>query len=162
MTGKFLLFVCLILVTAIAPGMVLGQSGRASATPVNISTGTPSTIAIREQFLVQQEQIIERELQQVTRCIANASLNVVLVDPTGIINRVPQTDIVNCTRRLNQLQRQVARLAREAQQLANDAQVQATALETQARLAELQQNLRALSSGTTAGGTSSALGGTAR
>jgi Mg2+ and Co2+ transporter CorA len=149
-------YIVLITLIAAIPGVVLGQaSDIASATPVNVSVGTPSIFTIRQQILNQQQEIIEREFQQVARCIKTSSLNVVLTDPTGIINKVPQTDLVNCRRRLSQLQRQVARIAREAQQLSRDAEQQSAALETQARLAELQQNLRAILSSLTSAGSAS-------
>ncbi len=144
---RFMVFVCVMIVMAAIPGTVPAQATDvASATPVNISTGTPSTFTIKQQIIAQQVAQIQREVTQVSRCIRTASLDVVLRDPTGQINRVPQTDLIDCRRRLNALLRRLERLTRAANRLSRDARAQAVALETQSRLALLQQNLRALAS----------------
>ena len=143
---RFGICACVLVMMAAMPGMGQAQSSSvASATPVNISTGTPSSFTIKQQILEQQEAAIRRELVQLNLCISTASLDVVLTDPTGQINRVPQTDIINCGRALSALQRRLQRLSRAAEQLSRDAQAQSVALETQQRLALLQQNLRAFS-----------------
>ncbi|MFH1116473.1 MAG: hypothetical protein V1792_21380 [Pseudomonadota bacterium] len=142
---RFGIFVLVLAVTAAVPGMGTAQSsGIASATPVNVSTGTPNTFTIKQQIIAQQQAEIERALTQLNLCISTASLDVVLTDPSGQINRVPQTDIINCRRALNSLQRRLVTLARSAEQLSRDARAQSAALQTQERLAELQQNLRAM------------------
>ncbi|MDQ7783771.1 MAG: hypothetical protein RDU20_12885 [Desulfomonilaceae bacterium] len=141
------IFVCLIVAIACAPVTAQAQStGTAAATPVNTSTATPSAFTIKQQILAQQQADIQRRFAEVARCIRTASLNVVLFDPAGQINTVPQTDLVNCGRQLRVLERRLQQLSRAAKQLSGDAQAQAVALETQARLALLQQNLRALAS----------------
>jgi len=122
----------------------------APATEARASSGRPSTIQIRQQFLKQQQAAIQSELREVQRCIKNSRLFVVLIDQQGRINRVPQTDLVNCSRRLAQLQRQILSLARKAEDLARDAQYKAMLLEDALREEERAAKLRALQG--TAGG----------
>jgi hypothetical protein len=105
------------------------QVPSSSATPATQSSGRPSTIAVKQDFLRQRQAILERDVEESLRCIESASNPQTLRDPEGNINRVPQTDLVNCTRRLAQLRRQLDSLAREAKQLAQDAQVQANAVQ---------------------------------
>jgi len=156
---RLVIYVCVIIVMAATPEVGLGQAtNRAAATPVNTSTGTPSAFTIKQQILEQQQAEIQRGLTELTRCISTASLDVVLRDPSGQINRVPQTDLVNCRRALSVLERRLQRLSRAAAQLSRDAQAQAIALETQARLALLQQNLRALAGDIFSASVSSRLG----
>lgn len=62
------------------------------------------------------------------RCIANARRN--LRDLRGNINRVAQTDLINCGRKVIQLQRLLERMGRTAGRLA----VEAEALALQAIL----------------------------
>jgi hypothetical protein len=144
---RFAIYVFAVAIMVAIPQMVLAQTSTvAGATPVNTSTGTPSSFTIKQQILEQQQAQIQREVTEVTRCIRTASLDVVLRDPTGQINRVPQTDLINCRRALSNLQRRLQRLSRAATQLSRDARARSIALETQARLALLQQNLRALAS----------------
>jgi hypothetical protein len=125
-----------------APGSVAQQASSASATPVTQSSGRPSTIAIKEDFLRQRQAILERDIEEARRCIESASNPQTLRDPEGNINRVPQTDLVNCTRRLVQLQRQLDSLAREAKQLAQDAQAQATAIQRKLQQTKTRQILQ--------------------
>lgn len=102
---------------------------RASATPATPSSGRPSTIQIKQNMLMQQVAILQRQLIEVRRCISTASLPQVLRDPSGFVNRVPQTDIVNCSRQLQTITRKLARLNRESSQLVQDAQMQAITLQ---------------------------------
>jgi hypothetical protein len=112
-----------------------GQRG-ATATPEVPTSGTPSTIQIKRNFLNQQIRAVNSQIQVAQRCIVNASRSQVLRDPQGNINLVPSQDIVNCSRTLAALQRQLASLSKQAAKLAQDAQVQAAAL--QARQKQLQ------------------------
>lgn len=124
----------------------VSATGSAAATAASASSGRPSSIQIRQQFFNQEQAYLERQLREVQRCIKTASLNVVLFDPRGNINRVPQTDLVNCRRRLAQLTRQVNSLARRAQQLGQEAQAQALKLQREALAEQTAQNLRAINS----------------
>lgn len=131
--------VCLLcLCLALPTGAQQAQPG-ATATPVSPSTGRPSTIQIRENILNQKRRALNSQIQVAERCIANASRPQVLRDPQGNVNIVPSTDIVNCTRTLKALERQLAGLAREAQQLAQDAQVAAAAFQARQKQLEAQK-----------------------
>lgn len=117
------------------------QSQAVSAKPVTRSSGRPSSMEIKQNALAQQQAILQGRLREVRRCITDASLPQVLRDPEGNMNRVPQTDLVDCTRKLSQLERQLKSLARQAAQLAQDAQFEGMELQgkvegkkTQARL----------------------------
>lgn len=134
-------FVCLCL--ALPLGAQEGQGG-ATATAVSPSSGRPSTIQIRQNILNQKRRALNSQVEVAQRCITNASQPTVLRDPQGNVNIVPSTDIVNCTRTLEALLRQLASLARESERLAQDAQAQAAALQrkqkqTQQRAAELRR-----------------------
>jgi hypothetical protein len=102
--------------------MSIAQVTSASARPVSPSTGRPTSLAIRENILEMKRADIERQIEEAARCIQDASNPTILRDPEGNINRVPQTDLVNCSRRLAQLQRQLQAVAREANQLAVNAE----------------------------------------
>lgn len=110
-----------------------------AATPVVPSTGRPSTIQIRQNTLNQKLRAVNSQIQIAQRCIANASRPEVLRDPQGNVNIVPSTDIVNCTRTLEALLRQLDGLNREAQQLSQDAQVAAAAFQRQQKLLQTQK-----------------------
>lgn len=121
----------------ISGAAVVPPSGaRASATPATASSGRPSTIQIKQNIILQQVAILQRQLIDVRRCIYTASLPQVLMDPTGMVNRVPQTDIVNCSRQLQTITRKLASLSRESSQLLQDAQMEAFTLQ---RLLEAQK-----------------------
>ncbi len=111
-----------------------------AATPVVPSTGRPSTIQIRQNILNQKRRALNSQVQVAQRCIANASRPEVLRDPEGNVNIVPSTDIVNCTRTLEALLRQLDGLTRETQQLAQDAQVEAATLQRQQQQLQAQKN----------------------
>jgi hypothetical protein len=97
-------------------------STNASAQPASRSSGQPSALEIQENALNMQLAQIEGDLREVKRCISNASNPQVLRDFNGNINRVPQVDLVDCSRRLKQLERQLAGLKRQATSLSLDAQ----------------------------------------
>ncbi len=102
---------------------------RASATPATPSSGRPSTIQIKQNILLQQVALLQRQLIEVRRCLYTASLPQVLRDPSGFVNRVPQTDIVNCRRQLDIITRKLTSLSRQSNQLVQDAQMQAIAMQ---------------------------------
>ncbi len=110
-----------------------------AATPVVPSTGTPSSVQIRQNILNQKRRALNSQIDVAQRCIKNASRPEVLRDPEGNVNIVPSTDIVNCTRTLEALLRQLDGLAREAQQLAQDAQVVATNLQKKQKQIQAQK-----------------------
>jgi hypothetical protein len=120
------------------------QTSTAAATPVTASSGRPSSFQIQQNFFTIQLAGINRQLQQVQRCIANATNPQILRDPEGNINRVPKTDAITCAYQLKLMQRQLASLARQQAKLAQDASAQAGFLEVTQRQAQLQQLLKAI------------------
>ena len=113
----------------------------AAATPVNTPSGGPSSLEIDQNSLAFRQAALKRELREIQRCIANASNPIILRDPQGNINRVPQLDLQNCSNRLVQLQRQLTSLQRQANALAQDAQFQAIVLQQARNIAALRVRL---------------------
>jgi hypothetical protein len=109
------------------------------------SGGRPSTIQVRQNIIAQKAAALQRELKQLQRCITNASQLQTLRDPEGNINIVPQNDLVNCTRRLLDLQRRQDSLNREIAALSLDAQPLAASAQRISRQAQLKSVLQALS-----------------
>ncbi len=85
--------------------------------------GAPSTADIAQNFITMQQAAIARQLRQVQSCISLAREN--LRDVQGNINRVAQTDLLNCQRRLGELLRAQANLRRQSARTAQDAAAQA-------------------------------------
>jgi hypothetical protein len=110
-----------------------------AATPVVPSTGTPSSVQIRQNILNQKRRALNSQIEVAQRCIKNASQPQTLRDPEGNVNIVPKTDLVNCTRTLEALLRQLDGLAREAQQLSQDAQATASALQRKQKQTQAQK-----------------------
>jgi hypothetical protein len=104
-------------------------SASASAKATSRSSGTPSTYAVKQHFIAMEQARIRGQIREAERCIANASNTQVVRDPEGNLNRVPQVDLIDCARSLQQLTRQLATLARKADQLTRDAEVAAIRLE---------------------------------
>ncbi|MBI4966173.1 MAG: hypothetical protein HY913_23040 [Desulfomonile tiedjei] len=125
----------------------MAQSRAASATPVSPSTGRASSFVIRQDILAMKQADIERQIDEARRCIQDASNATILRDPEGNINRVPQTDLVNCSRRLAQLQRQLEGLAREANQLSVDAEFQAAQIQRRLQRERSRLTIQQLRSG---------------
>jgi hypothetical protein len=123
-------FLCIICIGGLwSVSSSVAQSSTAAATPVSPSTGRASSIAIRQNILAMKQASILRQIKEAQLCIQNAANPTILRDPQGNINRVPSTDLTNCSRRLAQLQTQLQGLAREAKQLSVDAQFQAAQLQ---------------------------------
>ncbi|HMK34506.1 MAG TPA: hypothetical protein VK463_05535 [Desulfomonilaceae bacterium] len=133
---KLLCIGCLILL--IPAGIATGQQliPTAKARAVSVPSGRPSTLAIRANILAQKQAALQQQVLDAERCIAESSQPIVLRDPQGNINVVPQTDVVNCTRRLASLQRQLASLARQSDQLAKDADAFALFIQQKQQLLE--------------------------
>ena len=127
----------------IAPTMIYSQG--AAATPASRPSGIPSTITIQQNALAQQQIAMERELRVVSRCIQNASRN--LRDTKGNIDRVAQTDLLNCGQRAKQLERKLKSLARKADALSMSATAKALYLERLQALADLMSRLQGISGG---------------
>jgi hypothetical protein len=123
------------------PGGSFGQQSAARATPVASTSGRPSTFQIESNILEQQAARLQSQITIAQRCIAEASQPIVLRDPQGNVNIVPQTDVVNCTRRLVELQRQLVQLQRKSEQLSRDAQAAAITLQRKAMDIERQRRL---------------------
>ena len=115
------------------------QQRSATATPTVPSFGRPSSIQIRENILNQKRRALNSQIEVAQRCIQNASQPQTLRDPEGNVNIVPKTDIVNCSRTLEALLRQLDGLAREAQQLSQDAQATASALQRKQKQTQAQK-----------------------
>ena len=126
---------------AIVPAAVGQQSsaGTASARQVTASSGRPSAFEIEQNIINRKIAELQRQVNEAQRCIETASMPQILTDPQGNINRVPQTDIVNCTRQLEQLERQLVSLQRQAAQLSRDAAFQASQLQGLLRLQQIRQ-----------------------
>ncbi len=128
--------VCIVgMVSLFASKTIMGQptsstTGNAVATPVSVSSSAPSSFKIRANILAQKQAALLAQIEVAQRCIRTSSLPTVLRDPEGNLRTVPQTDIVNCTRTLNSLQRQLASLARESAKLSADAEAAAFRLES--------------------------------
>ncbi len=127
---------CLCLVL---PAAAQQQQRSATATPTVPSVGRPSSIQIRQNILNQKRRALNSQIEVAQRCIRNASQPQTLRDPEGNLNIVPKTDIVNCTRTLEALLRQLDGLAREAQQLSQDAQATASALQRKQKQTQAQK-----------------------
>jgi len=141
--GPLVLSLAVLAITSAAYGQLsVPQSNAAtvaSATTVGASSGRPSALEIEQNIIGLQIAELQRQVNDAQRCIATASLPQVLTDPQGNVNRVPQTDIVNCTRQLGQLERQLGRLQRKAAQLAKDATFQSVQLQGLLRAQQIRQ-----------------------
>ena len=123
-------FLCIICIGGMwSVSSSVAQSSSGAATPVSPSTGRASSIAIRQNILAMKQASILRQIKEAQLCIQNAANPTILRDPEGNINRVPSTDLVNCSRRLAQLQSQLQTLARDTKQLSLDAKFQAAQLQ---------------------------------
>ncbi len=121
------------------------QATSAAATPYTPSSGTPSALAIRTNFLNQIKAELQRQLREVQRCIDQATPN--LTGPSGIVNRVPSTDLVNCSRALAIVQAKLVSLGREADHIAAEAQALTIRLEALSQQNAALQRINLGSSG---------------
>ncbi|MEW6532498.1 MAG: hypothetical protein AB1473_16825 [Thermodesulfobacteriota bacterium] len=90
-------------------------------------SSAPSPLQIDQNFLKMSQEALQRELRETRRCIDNALLN--LRDVRGNVNRVNQVDLIDCRRRLSQVQRKIQQLGRAAERLNIEAQAQAAMLQ---------------------------------
>lgn len=142
-----------ILSILLAAPVAWGQaSPSAAARTTSRSSSVPSTYAVKQHFLSFQQARIQSEIREVQRCIADASNTQVVRDPEGNLNRAPQIDLTNCTRRLQQLTRQLTELVRSADALTRDADVAGIRLENIARDAVRQNRLKSSNPFSTSGG----------
>jgi hypothetical protein len=117
---------------ALAVPAAMAQSAAtpsSSARETTVSSGRPSTIKIKQDILQKRLDLLQREIEDAQRCIANASNPTLARDADGNLNRVPKTDGVNCARELNRLLFKLASLQREATQLSMDAQAASAAIQ---------------------------------
>jgi hypothetical protein len=135
--------VCLIF-ALVAPA-AWAQTSSATATPVNTSTGRPSTLQIRQNIVARERAAIQRGITEVQRCLNDATRAQTLRDPQGNINQVPKIDIVNCGRRLAILQDRIRSLSRRSAALTQDAQAQALALRRKLQATQTKLRLQGLS-----------------
>jgi hypothetical protein len=104
----------------------------ATARPAAVSSGRPSSIAIRANILQMQQAQIQAQIVVAQRCIRDATQSGTFRDPQGNVNVVPQTDAVNCARDLAALTRRLNSLVRESRRLAQDSTFQGTYLQRRA------------------------------
>ena len=103
----------------------------AKAVAVTPLSGVPSTTQIKSNILKQKIRALNSQIQVAKNCISYASRSNVLFDAAGNRNIVPSTDIVNCSRTLEALLRQLASLNGQTTAVAQDAQREAAFLQTQ-------------------------------
>jgi hypothetical protein len=129
---------CLLVILSLAFGATsfAQQKQSATATPVSPSGGGASPATINQNTLAFKRSELARQLRSIQLCISDASNPIVLRDPQGNINRVPQADLINCARRLGQLQRRLASLQRQSNRLAQEAQFQAVLLQDALQIAQ--------------------------
>lgn len=126
---RLLYFIGTLIVLSLFCCELASAQASAAATPARASSGKPSTIQIRQNILSQQIALVQRQIIEVRRCIYTARLPQVLRDPSGFVNKVPEVDLVNCSRQLQQLTRRLVGLSRESSQLVQDAQMQAISIQ---------------------------------
>lgn len=129
---------------AFAQGLTSAAASAAAKAVSTPSGGRPSSLQVRQNIIAQKAAALQRELKELQRCISNASQLQTLRDPEGNINIVPQNDLVNCTRRLQDLQRRQDSLNREIAVLAQAAGPLASAAQRAERTADWQRKLKAL------------------
>jgi chromosome segregation ATPase len=128
-----------LLVTIVAASAAPAQQLPARATPVSRISGTPSSATIKLDFLRQQADALEIDIRVALRCIETAQMR--LRDVEGEINRVASTDIINCGRRLSELQRQLAKLERASARLGEEAAAEAEILLSLKKQKEMLQSV---------------------
>lgn len=135
------------IVAILGTSAVRGQdvTPSASATETTQSSGRPSTLKIKQNFLQKRLALLQRQIDDARRCIANASNPTLARDPEGNLNRVPKTDLVNCTRELNRLLNELSSLQRDSAQLAIEAQAASAAIERRLRQERTKKLLQAVS-----------------
>jgi len=106
--------------------------------------GRPTPVLIQQNILAQKAAALVAQLKEIQRCILNASQLQTLRDPEGNINIVPQNDLTNCTRKLQDIQRQQDSLNREIAAFNMDAQAAGLRVQRLARITALQQEIQAL------------------
>lgn len=96
-----------------------GASPAARAASPRSSGGEPDAFTLKQRAISAVQENLQRELSDVERCLRRASIN--LLDNTGRVNRAKQIDLINCGRRLERIQRDLAQLARKSERLAFEA-----------------------------------------
>ncbi len=129
--------------------MVLAQqfSTSASATQISKIPGNPNSIEIKRNMLLQQQDSINQSITVAKACIKNSSMTQVLRDPEGNIRIVPSTDVVNCSRTLNELLNLLASNQKALDNLSQDAQLQFSRIVTQANKDKLRKRLQIITGG---------------
>ncbi|MGO9571843.1 MAG: hypothetical protein ACLP5H_30315 [Desulfomonilaceae bacterium] len=120
---------------ATLPSSSLPSAAAVAVTPLS---GVPSTTQIKSNILKQKIRALNSQIQIAQTCISEASRSNVLFDAAGNRNPVPSTDIVNCSRTLEALLRQLASLNGQTTAVAQDAQREAAFLQTQQKQKTLQ------------------------
>lgn len=140
---SLLVAACCLFVSAVSVGECPGQTSgsTAKATPVTASSSRPNGIQIKQNILAQKRAAINNELREVQRCLADASQPIALRDPQGNLNRVPQNYLLNCGRRLAELQRQLESLGRQAAMLSQDSEILRMATLRKYQAEQLKQRL---------------------
>jgi hypothetical protein len=128
---------------------VLAQQASTSATATQVprATGRPSSVDIKKNMLLQQQASITQSITVAKTCIKNNSMTQVLRDPDGIIRIVPSTDLVNCTRTLNQLLNLLASNQKALNNLSQDSQLESSRIITNANKNKVGKRLQIMSGG---------------
>lgn len=112
---------CLLLCAGVATAQ---QPTRARMSPMLPSSISPDYVSrgyeIRQRFLTQQQESLEREFRAVQRCIDYARRS--LRDVRGQINRTAQIDLQNCAARAVVLERKSKILERQGVRLSKQVQ----------------------------------------
>lgn len=122
------------------------QQGSTAAQQSSIITSAPSRFEIQRNFLTIERSNLTRQVRQLERCIRIARQN--LVDIQGNINRVAQTDLINCGRRLVMLLRKQQKLVRLSERLEAEALIELEMLSQLLRQASSMENITSLQSQT--------------
>jgi hypothetical protein len=132
-------------VLSVPTAMAQDVTPSSSATETTQSSGRPSTIKIKQNILQKRLALLERQIDDARRCIANASNPTLARDTEGNLNRVPKTDLVNCTRELNRLLYELSSLQRTVAQLSVEAQAASAAIQRRLQQQRTKKILDAVS-----------------
>lgn len=119
--------------------MAQQSSAVSTAQSASGATTAPSRFQIQRNFLIIDRADLTRRVRQLQRCVRNAREN--LVDIQGNLNRVAQTDLINCGRQLEMLLRQQQRLTRRSNRIETEARLEAEILAQMLRQAAAMQNV---------------------
>lgn len=126
-------FIATTIISVLTAGISIGQTttSSASATEITVTSSTPSSYRIQANILAQKKAAIQAQIDIAQRCITTNSNSIISRDSDGNTRTVPKTDVTICTRRLNDLKRQLASLTRQSARLISDASAASIRLQSQ-------------------------------